>query len=390
MRHVSKWNIGAPSEPGLVSDSDGWVMWSKHGSGWEPGCSACQSPPHVRDLRVSALGTMRTVLQGFHAFWHSAFCFGFFPYMVHKTSDSLPLEDRTKLSRSVKVRINLLIPVDGFFPERLTRRGSSSSICSLKKWYFIQGFFCKCRCIEGTPGSSLDLVWYLHIRTVLSPANQQRKVHFFFFFCFSSENSNWLFVMSSRALVPLPCKTALLKIRKSVDKEPLILSFSFMSNNEPLWSFCSMIPPQLVSVTSCISQFCCFTFSLHLLEITSEGLRVCGSAGLGSAPLRRPLTPGPVGLGSWESCVFNVEEKLVCLYHHISGDVCEVTLWVGAHAAPGSLPLHRFQHTETYWFWKMICMLVCMLFWERTAETPPHTAAWLNTWRRRDEVQRAE
>lgn len=54
MRHVSRWNIDAPSEPGLLSDSDGWIMWSKHGRGWEL-ASRHVRVHHMWEISVSLL-----------------------------------------------------------------------------------------------------------------------------------------------------------------------------------------------------------------------------------------------------------------------------------------------------------------------------------------------
>lgn len=77
---------------------------------------------------------------------------------------------------------------------------------------------------------------------------------------------------------------------------------------------------------------------LHLLKSEVAGQRCRSHVGglwvclVGVGAPYRPLTPGSVWLGSWDTCVFHAGKKHVCLYHHISGEVCEVTLWVGAHA----------------------------------------------------------
>lgn len=47
------------------------------------GFSTCQSPPHVRDLSVSALGTMGPVLKYFHAFCHSLGFFSLYGSQKH-------------------------------------------------------------------------------------------------------------------------------------------------------------------------------------------------------------------------------------------------------------------------------------------------------------------
>lgn len=87
-----------------------------------------------------------------------------------------------------------------------------------------------------------------------------------------------------------------------------------------------------------------------------------GLPGWGRPPPHRPLIPGSGQLGSWDACVFHTGEKHVCLYHHISGEVCEVTLWGGAHAVCCArlLLLHCSKQTGIYctflfWIFFVLC-----------------------------------